>query len=330
MAKNNKTQASEAKRAEQIKRQPTCYTFNFKDTPIEKYADTLNLLFRDPDFSELVAKRNKLVETAGRIRPNSAEMGNLIKQIQQRDRKLADLLYAVIVQSNIRSEVTYDFLTFGSLLKYYVDYSKEGMQERVDKLSANLDKMTFLSDILEGLLTDIKGDMLQIFGSNIEFNQFQGVQQTLQQLRGFFKSAVPERNDDGNKVTQLYEEYTDSIKEYMDKRMKTYSEKYHKLKPRVHTHTSQQMIEAINIFFDVDHQFDKTYIAHTENGGSYIDAIRLIYNLTQSQTQKLDKVMESASNKVDMVKDPMNYCFRVTDAIMLYYREHNKREQKKQ
>ena len=118
MAKN-KSKVSE-KRMEKVCAEPTIYTFNFKDVPMERYAETIKLLFHDPDFVDAVEKRNALVKCAGRMKQNSQEMLSLIKQIQQRDHKLADVLFATLVQTNRRSDVTYDFLSFTTMLKYYV------------------------------------------------------------------------------------------------------------------------------------------------------------------------------------------------------------------
>lgn len=270
----------------------------------------------------MVQKRNNLVNTAARINPLSAEMQNLVRTIQQRDRKLADMLFAILVQSNLRSEVTFDFLSFNHLLQYYVDYSKEGMQERVNKLSANLDKMTFLADMLESLLTDIKADMRDVFGGGIEFNQFDAVAQVMQQLRGYFNSA--RSKDDSSPEAQLYFDYADSINEYLDKRLKTYSDKYRKLKPMIPSYTKEQMVEAINLFFGTKNKFDETYIGHTENGGCYIDAVRLAFNLSPSETKLLDDVMKKAKCKVDATKDALNYSLQVSDAIMLCYKMSKK------
>lgn len=322
MANNHKKAQADARKLAKINAEPTIYTFNFKDVPLSKYTEMLELLFRDPDFGELVEKRNKLVNSAGKMRPNSSEIQGLIKAIQQRDRKLADLLYAAIVQINLRSDVSYDFLSFNTLLKYYVDYSKKGMREQVETLSANLDKLTFLADMLESVLTDVKADMQTVFGEGIEFNQFDGVQKMMQQLRGYFNSA---RSKDGDsKEAQLYFDYSDSINDYLYKRLKTYSEKYRKIKPVVPIYTKDQMVEAINLFFGTDGKFDEHYIKRTENGGAYIDAVALAYNLSASEIQKLDKMMTDAKNKATLDKDPTNYCFHVTDAIMLYYKMNHK------
>ena len=70
------------------------------------------------------------------------------------------------MQVNLRSDESYDFLNFGQLLRYYVDYSKPGMQDKVDKLSIDLDKVTFLTDTLERIVIDVKSNMKEIFGTS--------------------------------------------------------------------------------------------------------------------------------------------------------------------
>ena len=169
MAKTKPTPISE----QAVCNQPTVYTFNFKEVPISKYAETLDILFHNPDYNELVEKRNKLVKSADRLRPGTSEMANIVRTIQQRDRRLADIMYASIVQANIRSEVSNDFLSFDTLLKYYVDYRKDGMRECVSRMAANLDKVTFLADMLESVVTDVKDDMRQVFDDVVEFHQFE-------------------------------------------------------------------------------------------------------------------------------------------------------------
>ena len=112
MAKSKPTPISE----QAVCNQPTVYTFNFKEVPISKYAETLDILFHNPDYNELVEKRNKLVKSADRLRPGTSEMANIVRTIQQRDRRLADIMYASIVQTNLHSEVSNDFLSFDTLL----------------------------------------------------------------------------------------------------------------------------------------------------------------------------------------------------------------------
>lgn len=313
MAKSNNSTPS-AKRIAEVNAQPTVYTFNFRDVPPEAYTDKLKLLFHDPDFAEAVEKRNRLVQSAGRMRPGSQEMLSLVKTIQQRDRRLADLLYAALVQTNLRSEVTYDFLSFATLLKYYVDYSKDGMKADVDRLAGNLDKITFLADMLEGVLVDVKADMRHVFGDTIEFNQFDAVKQTLTQLRGFFKTS--RSADADSPEAQLYFDYSDSINEYLEKRLKTYTDRYRKLHPATPIYRVGDMVSAVNQFFGTDGIFTADIVRRTESGGVYIDAAAVIQLLTPDQLAQLDKAVGKQK-----VQDALRYSFAVTDAIMSRYKK---------
>lgn len=312
--KNKKQQQQDmAKREQQIRNLPTIYTFNFKDVPAEKYTEALERLFSNPDFAEAVHNRNEIVRAASRVPQNSPQMAALIHAIQEKDKKLAMNMYSLLVQVNLRSEVSYDFLNFGQLLRYYVDYSKPGMQDNVDKLALNLDKVTFLTDTLESIVVDIKSYMKEIFGGSTEFNQFDCVLQVLKQMQGFFNFARTKDND--SKDNDLYCEYADSINAYVDKRMKTYSAKHRKLHPQLPGFTQDQMIEAVNLFFGEDKKFNENFIAKTESGGCYIDGMKLFMNLSEEQTAKLDKLVPRPKEGNSMQK----YFLNITDAIMLYY-----------
>ena len=315
MGTKNKKQQQQAlaKREQQIRNLPTIYTFNFRDVPADKYAEALERLFSNPDFAEAVRNRNELVRAASRIPQNSPQMASLIRAIQEKDKKLAMNMYSLLVQVNVRSDESYDFLNFGQLLRYYVDYSKPGMQETVDKLAINLDKVTFLTDALESIVVDVKSYMTTIFNGRVEFHQFDGVMQVLKQMQGFFNFA--RTKDINSKDNDLYCEYADSINAYVDKRMKTYSEKHRKLHPQLPGFTKDQMVEAINLFFGEDKKFNETFIARTESGGCYIDGMKLIPNLSEEQTAKLDKLVPRPKEGNSMQK----YFLSVTDAIMLYY-----------
>ena len=312
MAKH-KSKVSE-KRIAKVCAEPTIYTFNFKDVPMERYAETIKLLFHDPNFSDAVEKRNALVKCAGRMKQNSQEMLSLIKQIQQRDHKLADVLFATLVQTNRRSDVTYDFLSFTTMLKYYVDYSKTDIMQKVDELTAHLDKITFLSEFLEAELVDVAHGMRLVFGDTLEFQQFDGVQQSLKQLNGFFRTI--RNNDDNTPEADLYWQYSDSISEYMGKRLKTYSEKYQKLHPRPRVFSVDEMVKAINRIFGIDEHLAQAFIKRTESGGAYIDATALLFNLDGRKAEIIDKMTGKVSNK-----NSLNYSFTVTDAIMKTYSE---------
>ena len=315
MGTKNKKQQQQAlaKREQQIRNLPTIYTFNFRDVPADKYAEALERLFSNPDFAEAVRNRNELVRAASRIPQNSPQMASLIRAIQEKDKKLAMNMYSLLVQENVRSDESYDFLNFGQLLRYYVDYSKPGMQETVDKLAINLDKVTFLTDALESIVVDVKSYMTTIFNGRVEFHQFDGVMQVLKQMQGFFNFA--RTKDINSKDNDLYCEYADSINAYVDKRMKTYSEKHRKLHPQLPGFTQDQMVEAINLFFGEDKKFNETFIARTESGGCYIDGMKLIPNLSEEQTAKLDKLVPRPKEGNSMQK----YFLYITDAIMLYY-----------
>ena len=304
-------------REQVVRNQPTIYTFNFKDVPVTKYAETLDVLFHNPDYNDAVDKRNRLVKSADRLRPGTSEMANIVRTIQQHDRKLADLMYTSIVQANLRSEVTNDFLSFGTLLKYYVDYRKEGMRERVDRMAANLDKITFLADMLESVVTDVKADMRHVFDGGIDFNQFDAVSNVLTQLRGFFKSA---RSKDANSPeAQLYFDYSDSINDYLEKRLKTYTEKYRKLHPAAPVYTEDDLVEGLHQFFGRNDKFDMSLIGHTESGGCYIDFKALSLRLDDSDIEKLSNATEKmkSNNTTDV---ELRYCFNATDLIMRHYK----------
>lgn len=311
MAKSNPIRTRE----ELVRNQPTIYSFHFKDVPPSKYAETLDVLFHNPDYNEDVEKRNRLVKSAQRLRPGSSEMANLVRTIQQYDRKLADILYASIVQTNLHSEVGYDFLSFRTLLKYYVDYSKDGNKERVDRLAANLDKVTFLADMLESIVTDVKADMREIFNGSVEFNQFDSVLNVLTQLRGFFKSA--RSNDADSPEALLYFDYSDSINDYLEKRLKTYTDKYRKLHPAAPVYTEADLIEGLNQFFGRSDKFNESFIKHTESGGCYIDVVHLCFNLDRQQTEKIESLKINPNTHTD---ETLRYSFKVTDLIMSQYK----------
>ena len=304
-------------REQVVRNQPTVYTFNFKDVPVSKYAETLDVLFHNPDYNDAVDKRNRLVKSSDRLRPGSSEMANIVRTIQQHDRKLADIMYAAIVQTNLHSEVSNDFLSFDTLLKYYVDYRKAGMRERVSRMAANLDKVTFLADMLESVVTDVKDDMRQVFDDVVEFRQFDAVSQVLTQLRGFFRSA--RRGNSDSPEAQLYIDYSDSINDYLEKRLKTYTDKYRKLHPAAPVYTEDDLVEGLNQFFGRNDKFDMSLIAHTDSGGCYINFTQLSLRLDNSDIEKLSKVTEKMrSNNIADVE--LRDSFNATDLIMRHYK----------
>ena len=310
--------------SEQVARnQPTVYTFNFKDVPVSKYSETLDVLFHNPDYNEAVEKRKRLVKSADRLRHGTSEMANIVRTIQQHDRRLADIMYACIVQTNLRSDVSNDFLSFDTLLKYYVDYRKDGMRELVSRMAANLDKVTFLADMLESVVTDVKDDMRQVFDDVVEFHQFDAVSHVLTQLRGFFKTV--RRGNFDSPESQLYFDYADSINDYLEKRLKTYTEKYRKLHPVVQVYTEEDLVEGLNQFFGRNDKFDMSLVAHTDSGGCYIDFKALSLRLDNSDIDKLRKVTDKMkSNNIAGVE--LRYSFNATDLIMRQYKRYKSNE----
>lgn len=312
MAKQN----SYSERVADIMRRPTVYVFNFKDVPIEKYDQALRVLFNDPDFSEAVEKRNRLVKSSDRLRRGSSELANMMRTIQQHDRRLADTLYAAFVQANLHSDEELQFMSFTTLLKFYVDYCRPGTKEKVDSLVANLDKLTFLSDMLESLVTDIKADMREVFDGKQEFSQFDAVSQVLTQLRGFFSNV--RSKDASSPDAELYMEYADSINDYLGKRLKTYSEKYHKLHPAPKGHTAQEMIDGLCQFFGKGSTFDESCLKRTDTGGWYIDILSVLPRLDRDMVAKIDKHVKR-DKRNDTTDALMKYCFDATDVIMAQY-----------
>lgn len=303
-------------REEFVRLQPTVYQFHFQDVPITRYAKSLDALFHNPDYMDAVEKRNRLVETSKRMRVGTSEMSNLSRTIQQHDRCLADIMYATMVQTNLRSDVSYDFMSFSTLLKYYVDYSQPGMKEKVDLLASQLDRLTFLADCLDRIATDIRGNMLDIFKGHIEFNQFDTVSQVLHQLRGYFRSAGPKDAD--SREGDLFYEYADSIYNYVDKRLRTFTAKYRKMHPASPIYTEADLVEGLNQFFGRDDKFDLSLIGHTETGGCYISIGDLWKILSEDEQKKIGHI----TPKIDSIRfddKQLRYSFNATDLIMRHY-----------
>ena len=311
---NNKENANMAKALAL----PTTYSFDFKDVPIEKYAQTLEVLFHNPDFIAGVDKRNRLVKSAAKCKSRSSEISSLVRQIQQNDRKLADTMYAAIVQTNIHSDVGLEFFSFSTLLHYYVDYTRDGMTELVQKLTANLYKMTFLADMLEAVVVDVRCGMREVFGDNFQFQQFDGVLSVLKQLQGFFNSVRPQ--DYSLPETQLFGEYSDSINEYLAKRLKTYVEKYNKIHPEYTGYTEQDVIAALNAYFSTD-IFSSNHIGHTEAGCPFVDIVTIKNKLNSEQTLMLDKILNT--DKL-YEKGYQTQCYMVTDLLIKLYKRPKK------
>lgn len=314
MAKNK----TSAKAAERCLSLPTVYTFDFKDVPIDTYAKTLDTLFRDPVFGADVEKRNRLVKSAKMLKPGSSEMANIVRAIEANDKKLADKMYSAIVQTNIKSDVSLEFLSFSTLLHYYVDYTREDVRDQLATLTRNLYKVTFLADMLESVVVDVKSGMSSVFDGEIEFLQFDGVLQVLAQLRGFFKSVRPQEAE--SPEAQLYLDYSDSINEYLAKRLKTYSDKVVKMHPENADYTDQDLIDALNYCLPSGTPFDGSILSHTDANCPYIKVHEVMSRMSDEQLRKFEKVIFDETGKRSTVDNPMQYCFAATDTILKKYR----------
>lgn len=322
MGKNNKKQMERAQQLAEMRLQPTYYAFNFDDIDEEHYTKGLKVVFSDPNFKEMMAKRNKLVYALGRTKTVTQETQNLIRTIQQYDRRLADMMYGSMAQVNIHTTEGREFLSFDTILKYHADYSREGVRERVERLVADIDKLTFLADLLESKLVDVKSSMEFVFGDKLKFQQFDGVQQVLTQLRGYF-FKIRKKEYENTPEAQLYFEYADSIDEYLDKRLNAYTKKFRRLHPIEYGYTEQDMIDAVNQFFGTDGKFGKRHIARTPSGGTFVSQ-NVIYDLSPEETKKLDELSDTKMPE-DSSSDAMQrYCFALTDAIMKRYKPTKK------
>ena len=132
--------------------------------------------------------------------------------------------------------------------------------------------------------------MLDIFGEKIQFQQFDGVLEVLKQLHGFFKAVRPQ--NDETPEAQLFLEYSDSINEYLAKRLKTYVEKYNKIHPEYTGYTEQDVIAALNAYFSTD-IFGAANIGHTEAGCPYVNIATIKNKLNTEQTLMLDKILNT-------------------------------------
>lgn len=225
----NKSPKQIAKRVERIMARPTQYVFDLTDVDMKCYTEVLNVLFNEPAFKADVEKRNRFVRSAGSMRPHSSELDNIVRVIQQHDRKLADQLFTALVQANLHAQFTLEKFSLEDMLRNHVDYSKPGVIARVDQLKLNLDRLIFLSDMLDGVLLDVKVDLEHVTDGQIEYKQFDAVRDAMSLIKVFF-GQVRDGSDSSSPESQLFTEYADSINDYLTKRLKTYSEKLRRIR----------------------------------------------------------------------------------------------------
>lgn len=159
--------------------------------------------------------------------------------------------------------------------------------------------------------------MLDIFKGHIEFNQFDTVSQVLHQLRGYFRSAGPKDAD--SREGDLFYEYADSIYNYVDKRLHTFTAKYRKMHPTSPIYTEADLVEGLNQFFGRDDKFDLSLIGHTESGGCYISIGDLWKILSEDEQNKIGHI----TPEIDSIRfddKELRYSFNATDLIMSQYK----------
>lgn len=304
---------------------PSIYKFTLKDVSNVNYDKALNILKQDSDYAVIEERRNKLVQASDRLRPGSAEMQSILQQIGKYDAKLAAVIFATLVQVNYKSMKTDDNLKFSTLQKFFVDYSNPEKKMRSENLSVRLKTISFLADYLSSVITDLKGDMIDLFGPDIQFNQFNLVQDTLRQLDFFFNST--QNADCNNPAQRLFLEYADSINAYLDKRFKTYVDKYNKIHPPVQIFTEQDMIEGVRQFFGENPKFDNRIIGHTESNGSYISFKSLAYVLNAEQTVALERMTKYfCKDECKSFDSETLLSFCLTDAVMAKYKRPVKKD----
>lgn len=283
--------------------------------PIDSYTEALHVLFMHPDFKSIVSHRNKLVKAENGMRNVSSARANIAKRIQTEDRKLADIILNVLIQSSLTSDVTLEHYSLNTLFRYFVDHNNPVVVERVRGLCYNLDRLTFMADMLESVLIDIKADMKFIFDSDFEFKQFDAVSQVLQQLKGFF-GAVRGDNPE-SKEGELFNDYSDSINKYIYKRLKTYNEKKNKLNPLPAIMDAETLVKAINQFFGTTDKFGKRHIKTTKSGRPYVNIMQLVSDADKIEIEKIDKYVGGVDKSKNMIE---KYAFNVTDAIIDKYK----------
>ena len=222
-----KNKKANEERAQRLLDTPTPYFFDLTDIPMEKYAAVLNILFHDPQFRAVVDKRNRVVRSVAGMRDHSAETTNAIRVIMKHDRTLADTIFNVLVQTNLKSDITYETKGVDAMIAANIDMTQDRAQERVDKLKLNLDKLTFLADKTEEVLVNVKAELLSLTNGKVEFRQMDAICDALAMLKGYFGQVIPKGD---NPEAALFAEYALSIDEYMNKRMKTYNEKMKKIR----------------------------------------------------------------------------------------------------
>ena len=277
------------------------YPLRFEEIAPEKMASLFTEILSNPDIKSKIERRNRELSSAQRLRAGSPEFNALAKRVCKTDEKLAVDIFAFMAKHCYAIPDKVEAISFQDLLARYVDYTKPGNKERVDHLAAGLDKLTFLADMLESIVIDIKSDMDALFGKEVQFLQFDAVISVLTQLRGFFNNTRSQ-SDGTDDSRNLYMEYADSINAFIEKRLKTYTERYRKICPQAKPiiRSKEEVMQALNEFFHTEFPADMT--TKSMNGGYDADYMKLAMNLTPRQTQYLDAHVALPVNEPDNVR----------------------------
>lgn len=188
------------------------------------YANALDMLFHDDEFKKRVAHRQRMFNVASRPGANATAIR---VGIQHDDRIIADTILTLMVRMTLEQKSEEDVKINDLWKKVPAD-----KQELKVKCSYALDTVSFLADVIESKLVDIESYLREMFADveeSYSFKMFDGVKASLKQLSSYFHGT---RDTGSTEEQELFCDYADSMEAYIDKRMKTYSEKLLAIKKR--------------------------------------------------------------------------------------------------
>ena len=310
MGKN--TTKHKAKTPERLR--PIPPKINFSEVDSQAYAETLTALFNLPAFKELEDKRNSIVDALSRCN-NVAMYNSLYDSMSTKTNAMAAFIARALADTYINHTDHLERTSLSDLFRYHVDYEREGIKEKANTLNRNLMKLIFLADLTETLCMDIRSQMKDVFNGYADHTSFNGVSAALSQLRGYLQASRTCFKE--KEYSDLYSDYSDSVNAYLDKRLNTFTRKVASKMPSVHGYTEQELLDALNQFFDTDRKFGRRFIQRNEQGGRFINVPLLAMELNDAQTAKIDKYVRYDRRDNDAVSE---YCYRVTDIIMREYK----------
>ena len=196
-------------------------------------------------------------------------------------------------------------------LEVYV-VSKKLLLELIAECDGH-NEYSFHHAVLQGMKEKLKLHAY-VFNGYADHTSFNGVSAALSQLRGYLQASRTCFHE--KEYADLYNDYSDSVNAYLDKRLNTFTRKVASKMPSVHGYTEQELLDALNEFFDTDRKFGRRFIQRNEQGGRFINVPLLAMELNDAQTAKIDKYVRYDRRDNDAVSE---YCYRVTDIIMREY-----------